>query len=414
MDLDGETGLELTLTDDHAGHSVRALLTHKGDEDNPDYVTWVDYSATATVAALPSAPNNTPNRTQAVTEIRVNPDTDDDGVAGTGTGNVSGFFFDADGDDLTYTLVGTAVDDGAEGIQPGNTVYRSGDDDQIFTLNKETGAFTYYTNNGTSHGFVEGGTAQADPPADGAGNLFRLSVESSDGKADDADDTTDDLTIDVRVNVAPTGMTVGGTEAATDKAMATASGLTFAEVAEHDGTGTAAIDVQDINLNTDDFGSHTVTVTRQKADGMFVADGRFTLERTDGADMSLWTLGVKEDAEFDYEHEDNPMGVITLKLTATDKGGKSVDVYVTVTLTDVDDGDATNGTGNEDLTDPQYEAPDTSGAGNGGIMTTGGDAGDDNGAGNPPGDGGLWVESDLMEEDLFESYMLIIDDIDVA
>ena len=44
MDLAGETGLELTLTDDHAGHSVRAKLTHKGDEDNPSYVTWVDYT----------------------------------------------------------------------------------------------------------------------------------------------------------------------------------------------------------------------------------------------------------------------------------------------------------------------------------------------------------------------------------
>ena len=400
-DIDGETGLSLSLGDAQAGMSVRALVTYMGDEDNPDHVTWVEYSSVVTVAALPTAENNTPDRTQATTEIRVNPDTDDDGVAGTGAGNVSGFFFDADGDDLTYTLVGAAVDDGAEGIQPGNTVYRSEDDEQIFTLNKETGAITYYTNNGTSHGFVEGGTAQADPPADGAGNLFRVSVESSDGKPDATDDTTDDVTIDVRVNVAPTDIFINSAATGADKASATDSTLTFAETAEFDatdgGTTSVELDVQDLNLNTDDFGSHTVTVD----------DNRFTLERTAGTDMSQWTLGVKEDAEFDYEHEDNPMGVITLKLTATDKGGKSVERYVTVTLTDVDTG---TGEGNENTEDPQYEEPDTSGAGSGGIMTTGAGAGDDDdGAGDPPGDGGLWVDEDLLND-----FVISIEDFDIA
>ena len=157
-----------------------------------------------------------------------------------------------------------------------------------------------------------------------------------------------------------------------------------------------------------------MTVMRKKADGTFVNDDRFELERTAGDDMSLWTLTIKDDAEFDYEHDDNPMGVITLKVTATDGGGKSKVGYISVTLTDVDDGDATNGTGNEDVTDPQYEPPSGSGAGNGGVMTTGGDAGDNDGGGNAPGDGGIWVESDFMEVDLFESYMLIIDDIDIA
>ena len=78
MDLAGETGLELTLTDDHAGHSVRALLTHKGDEDNPSYVTWVDYSAVAAVDALPVVPNKTPTRTQETYWLEVNLNSDDD------------------------------------------------------------------------------------------------------------------------------------------------------------------------------------------------------------------------------------------------------------------------------------------------------------------------------------------------
>jgi len=417
MDLAGETGMTLTLTDDHAGYSVRALLTHKGDEDNPSHVTWVDYTTpVATVAALSTSPNNPADRTQATYWIEVNLHSDNDD--GTGTGDVSGFFFDSDGDDLTYSLVGDSVDDNpAGGIQDGNTVFRSGNDDQILTLNKNTGAITYYTNNGMSHD-----NDAADTDADGAGNWFTVTVQASDGKPDPDEtatgiaDTSDDLTVNVRVNVAPSAINVGGSAIEDDAdETPTASGITFAETAEYDGTDTAAIDVQDLNLNTHSYGTHTVTVMRKDKDGKFVADDRFELERTDGDDMSLWTLSIKDDAEFDYEHADNPMGVITLKVTATDGGGKSTVGYISVTLTDVDDGDDSNGTGNEDLTDPQYEAPDSSGAGNGGIMTTGGGAGgDDDGAGNASGDGGIWVESDFMEVDIFESYMLIIDDIDVA
>ena len=394
MDLDGETGLELSLTSDHAGKSVRAMLTFKGDEDNPSHVTWVDYTTPVTaVTAPPAATNNAPARTQATYEIRENPDMGDDDTEGTATGNVASLFFDADGDDLTYTLVG---DPATTNVEPGQMVYRSANDDQILTLNSQTGAITYYTNNAMSH---DDDTTDTD--GDGGGNIFSVTVNANDGTAD----TTDDLTVNIRVNVAPTDIFINGAATGADAMTATDSGLTFAETADHDGTGTVALDVQDLNLNTDDFGSHTVTVD----------DNRFTLERTAGADMSLWTLGVKEDAEFDYEHEDNPMGVITLKLTATDKGGKSVERYVTVTLTDVDDGDDTNGTGNEDLTDPQYEPPSGSGAGNGGVMTTGGNVGDDNGAGNGPGDGGLSIEEQhFIEVDLLDQFVISIDDIDVA
>ena len=96
---------------------------------------------------------------------------DDDGSEGTGTGNVAGRFFDADGDDLSYSLVGETADDGS-GVQPGDMVYRSSTDDQILTLNSETGAVTYYTNNGTSHD--DGDTD------DGAGNMFTVTVRATD------------------------------------------------------------------------------------------------------------------------------------------------------------------------------------------------------------------------------------------
>ena len=142
MPIAGQTGKSLTLTDDHAGDSVRAKVTYMGDDDNPSHVTWVEYSVEATVAALTTADNNTPERQQATYELRVNPDVDDDGVAGTATGNVAGLFFDADRDDLTYTLVGDSVDDGQPGIQPGNTVFRTAMDDQILTVNKDCLLYT--------------------------------------------------------------------------------------------------------------------------------------------------------------------------------------------------------------------------------------------------------------------------------
>ena len=390
MDLDGETGLELTLTDDHAGYSVRAMLTHKGDEDNPSYVTWVDYTTpvAATVAALPTSPNNTPVRNEATYWIEVNLNSDDD--EGTGTGNVASLFFDSDGDDLTYSLVGTSVDDApGGGIQDGNMVYRSGDDDQILTLNSMTGAITYYTNNGMSHD-----DDATDTDGDGDGNWLTVTVEASDGKPDATDTTDDDVTVNVRVNVAPTGIGLGaaGPDIEDDAtATPTVSTISFDETDDYDGTDSVVLDVKDLNLNTHSYGTHTVTVD----------DDRFELERVTGTDMSQWTLTVKDGAEFDYEDTDNPSGVITLKVTAMDGGGKKTEGYISVQLNDVT-GDA----------DPQASGP---GAGNGEVMTTGGGAGgDDGGAGNAPGDGGIWVESDFMEVDLFESYMLIIDDIDIA
>ena len=409
MDLEDETGLTLTLTDDHAGKSVRARLTHKSDEDNPSYVTWVDYTDPATgtaVAALPVTPNNTPTRTQETYWIEVNLNDDDD--EGTATDSVASLFFDADSDDLTYSLVGTAVDDGARGIQPGNLVYRSANDDQILTLDKDTGAITYYTSNGTVHDDDD-----TDTDSDGAGNWFTVTVESSDGKPDTADDTTDDVTINVRVNVAPTAINLNGTAIESDAdATATVSGISLAETEDFDaatagGTTSITLDVQDLNLNTHSYGSHTVTVD----------DDRFELERVTGNDMSQWTLSVKDGSEFDFEDDeaDNQMGgLITLTVTATDKEGKSTVGYITVELTDVTD-TSDDGEGNENTGDPQYEPPAGSGAGNGGVMTTGGSAGDDNAPGNGPGDGGLWIEEQhFIEVDLLEEFVISIDDIDIA
>ena len=397
MDLAGETGKELSLTDDQAGMSVRAKVTYMGDDDNPDHVTWVEYSAEADVAALTTAANNAPARTQAAYEIRVNLNSDDD--EGTGTGSVAGRFFDADGDDLTYTLVGDQADDGAGGVQPGGTVYRSEEEDQILTINSDTGNITYYTSNGTTH---DDDTTN-DPDGDGAGNIFTVMVQATDD-AMPAATSGDDLTVNVRVNVAPTAIHLNGNALQSDAEMpATVSEQSFDETAEHAGGNLVTLDVQDLNLNTDLFGTHDLAVD----------DSRFEVARVDGTDMSMWTLSVKEDAEFDFEHEDNPMGVVTVKVTATDKGGKKTEGYISFQINDV-------GGDNDDSVDPQYEAPATTGAGSGGIAMGSSTADDDDGQGNAPGDGGAFIDVDdvhvlnIETDDLLDSYVLAIDDIDVA
>ena len=407
-DLDDEVGKTLTLTDDHAGNSVRAKLTHMSDEDNPSHVTWIDYSAVAAVAALPTSPNNTPTRTQETYWIEVNLNDDDD--EGTATGDVSGFFFDADGDDMTFSLVGPGVDDApGGGVQDGLQVYRSGNDDQILTLNKDTGAITYYTSNGMSHGYAADGTPQADPIADGAGNLFVVSVQASDGKPDTADDTTDDVTVNVRVNVAPAAIHLNAAAIEDDATeTATYTGFSFAETDDFDaataGISPITLDVQDLNFagnNTTDahsYGTHTLTVS----------DNRFEVERVAGSsDMSQWTLSVRDGAKFDFETDDDDDDTagtqVVVKVTATDGGGKKTEGYLFVTITDVT------------TDDPQDNQPSTTGADTGGVMTTGGNAGDDNGAGDPPGDGGLWIEEQhYIDVDLLEEFVISIDDIDVA
>ena len=405
MDLADETGKTLSLTDGQAGRMVRAKVTYMGDDENPDHVTWVEYSALANVAVLSTAANNAPARTQGVYEIRVNLNSDDD--EGTGTGSVAGLFFDADSDDLTYTLVGDQVDDGANGVQPGGTVFRSADDDQVLTINSDSGNITYYTNNGTSHD-----NDANDSDGDGAGNIFTVMVQATDD-AMPAATSDEDLTVNVRVNVAPTAIhNQNGDALQSDAKMtATPSNETFAETADHAGGNSVTLDVQDINLNTDSFGTHDLKVD----------DSRFEVARVDDTDMSMWTLSVKEGAEFDYEHKDNPMGVVTVKVTATDKGGKKTEGYISFQLTD--EGDASDdGVGNENTGDPQYVEDDTSGVGgSGGIMTAGAGAGnDDNGVGNAPGDGGAFIDVDdvhvlnIEADDLLDSYVLAIDDIDVA
>ena len=379
MDIADETGLELSLTDDQAGRMVRAKVTYMGDDDNTDHVTWVEYSAVANVAALTTAANNAPERTQEEYEIRVNLNSDDD--EGTGTGSVAGRFFDADGDDLTYTLVGEP----GSGVQPGSTVYRSADDDQILTINSDSGNITYYTNNGTTHD----GEA-----TDGGGNIFTVTVQATDDGTPMMT-TEENLTVNVRVNVAPTSMQLGNQALQEDATMAipdiSAGGQTE-NVETTAAVSLGILDVMDLNDHSDMFGTHTITLDDDRFEAVADTDGN----------GSTWTIWIKEGAEFDYEEEGVEMGVLKVKVTATDGGGKKVEAYFSITITN-------------DTTDDA-----TSSVGSGGIAMGSNTVDDDDAPGTPPGDGGAFIDIDdvhvlnIETDDLLDSFVLAIDDIDVA
>ena len=445
VDIAGETGVSLTITNAYVGSQLRAKVTYT-HEDNPATSTvnengWIRWVETTAPLVGPADPANVvPARTQATEEIRVNitQTTDAMGaktpVDGSGSGSAA-LFFDSDDDDLTYTLVtaaggGSPADFAAPQLMPGNTVYVSGDldatatGDQTQTLAIDSdGNITYYTNSVTTH--------DADP-SDGAGNTLVFDVNANDGTGDSAND----VTVTVRINVSPTAINDDATDtalAATDTAAAAlATPFSIAETAgvtKAQATSIGAIvelDVLDQNLVTDDYGTHTVTVMSKQANGKFAPDGRFEVKhsgggRTDGDNNgSTWELHVKEGASFDFESPNNASGTVTIKVTATDEGGHSVDAYFTIAITDV------GGTGGNKATDdPHYRAtPDRPDPGPDEEPETPGlkddsDDSDEDGAVPPeedeegPGDGGMFID-DLIGDDLLGDYVLTIDDIDIA
>ncbi|MEX0504076.1 triple tyrosine motif-containing protein [Alphaproteobacteria bacterium LSUCC0719] len=72
-----------------------------------------------------------------------------------------------------------------------------------------------------------------------------------------------------------------------------------------------------------------LVIKRKTKDGNFVLDDRF--------EVSGGKLIAKAGQTFDFEHEDNPNGVITLEITAEDSAGNEVKKEVTVQLTDGND-----------------------------------------------------------------------------
>ncbi|MCY4341289.1 MAG: Ig-like domain-containing protein [Gammaproteobacteria bacterium] len=460
--IDAAKGLTtLTVTGTEAGHQVRAKVAYKADDDTAtavdesDWIVWIDYTEAISVSAAANVP---PLRTHPTEEIRVNitqtgPEDNRVSVDGSGSGSVAGKFVDLNsGDNLTYTLVADDIgnspsDFAAPQLMPGNTVYVSGDldsgatGDQTQTLAIDSdGNITYYTNSVTAHDATS---------TDGTGNTLVFDVNANDGTGDSAED----VTVTVRINVSPTAIEVsssplGETEAAatTIAPTATINETASTTTAQVTSVGVlASLDVQDLNLVTDDYGTHDVTVLTKKGKG-FVEDARFEVTPTGGGrtdsdnNGSTWEIRLKEGQEFDFESKDNPMGVVTFKVTATDGGEHSVDAYFKMTLIDnvaPTPAPPAAGSGNKNPGDPQYEKP----SGGGGSsdpdpknpesteglrdddrdenMDQDGDS-EDGPAIEPPKDGGAFIDEDdliglAIDDDLLGDFVLAIDDgIDIA
>ena len=458
MDIEGDSDGTLTVSNDHVGSALRAKVTYT-HENNPatpavdesSWVRWVEYTVEQQGPA--AATNAVPSRTQATHEIRVNitQTTDSMGVTTNHDGSasddsVSGLFHDSDGDTLTYNLLGTTP---ATNLQSGNRVYREvfdRDSDpttdegyQVLAIDSETGEITYYTSNAVQHG---------SNTTDGAGNTLVVNVNANDGRADSAND----LTVTVRVNVSPTaiwagaaapasladtdalGMAVDAMGKPTD-ATDLSSVISIDETAGVTKAQAAAlapinVNVQDLNSSSDDFGTHKISVSDSRFEVVPTGGGR----RDTDSDGSTWELRVKEGAKFDYEAKANPMGVVTVKVTATDmdgdKDGHKVVGYFTIQINDVTDATDTK-TGNKNTGDPQYapeeeeeetlpaEDPETPG------LKDDSDDSDEDGAVPPeedegpemPGGMGMFIDDliDLhVQDDMLDAFVLAIDDIDIA
>ena len=152
------------------------------------------------------------------------------------------------------------------------------------------------------------------------------------------------------------------------------------------------LDVMDLNDHSDMFGTHTITLDADRFEAVADTDGN----------GSTWTIWIKEGAEFDYEEEGVEMGVLKVKVTATDGGGKKVEAYFSITVT------------NDTVDDA------TSSVGSGGIAMGSNTVDDDDAPGTPPGDGVAFIDIDdvhvlnIETDDLLDSFVLAIDDIDVA
>ena len=469
VDIAGNPDDSLTITYAHAGSQLRAKVTYM-HEDNPATTDanengWIRWIETTTPLPGPAAQSNVlPVRTQPTEEIRVNITQTADAMDkktsedGSGTGSVARKFLDSNGDDLTYTLV--ADDDGASpsdfiavvaggttGLRPGNTVYVSGDldsgatGDQTQTLAIDSdGNITYYTNSVTAHDATS---------TDGTGNTLVFDVNANDGTGDSAED----VTVTVRINVSPTAIEVGASPLGETEAAATTIAPT-ATINETASTTTAqvtsvgvlaSLDVQDLNLVTDDYGTHDVTVLTKKGE-KFVEDARFEVTPTGGGrtdsdnNGSTWEIRLKEGQEFDFESKDNPMGVVTFQVTATDGGEHSVDAYFKMTLIDnvaPTPAPPVAGSGNNNPGDPQYEKssggsgssdPDLENPeGTDGLRDDDTDESDDddfNSEDGPaierPKDGGAFIDEDdliglAINDDLLGDFVLAIDDgLDIA
>ena len=445
-DISGATDIELDVTSAHAGNMLRAKVTYTADDDSTTtdvdeegWVVWVEYTEVITVSGATG--NTDPEVVQGNHLFRVEPEQKSSAPgavqkATVATFDASNLFFDADGEDLTYTITAvtpdldspaTATEAGTDAdLGTGGSVYRvytsewnetdsaaetTDEVQQSFSINKGTGMVTYLTDTEGGH---DGNTD------DGLGNTLTFTITASDG----GDGTDVTATVMVRVNVAPIAISLEdeGTSAAANLPMPgkdvtgrhlqddTDTNITYRDDAENAAVKLADINVQDENATDDKFGTHKITFSGRGAD-------MFEARRDDDTDGSTWEIWLKDDATFDFEklvntaekNEEEDTIELSITVTATDGGGLRTQGVFKVTLVDADT--------EEDAETPETVTPTVDDPEVPGLEDDADDS-DNDGPVIPPDDGGAFIDGDdligLNIDDLLGDYVLAIDEIDVA
>ena len=465
-DIDGADDFELEVTSARSAKMLRAKVTYTA-EDNPattdvdegGWPIWVEYTEVVTV--LGDTTNSAPVSTQTAYEIRVAlPATK---TIGTGmdmsviqpvavvNDSVADLFFDSDGDDLTYSIDGTVPQrdgtdlnhDEMDGendavVKAGGTVYTANHfntdaemvGQQLFAIDKDTGDITYVTDQQDDH---DGNTD------DGDGNAFTFSIVANDGMED-----SDAVTVTVRVNVAPTAIELyDGTANAANlpvppkppakagTALTDGNGdVTYMDDVENAAVKVADLDIMDENDDEDMFGTHDVTLSGKGAKMFEIRETDTDNDPDDGdddSDGSTWELWLKKDATFNFEalkgKTDTGSTTLYITVTAKDGGNLSTKGVFTVKVMDVanteadqeaaekaaaakEAADEKKADADEEAEKIKDEGPDVPG------LKDDSDDGDDDGAVPPP------PEDEMMGfapgDDLLDSFVLAIDDIDIA
>ena len=372
VDIPGATG-NLTLNASHAGMTFRALVTYT-DANGATAVV-------ATANQVVPAPANTAPVALSAPEVQLSADN----LAGRDFHwalPLGSLFQDAEGDPLTVTLTAVTglVHDGLLEMagEPFDALTSA---QQMVTFVRSTNALTYRA--------VEGFTQGHDgDPTDGAGNVVTLTFQAQDpgGLLVNND-------VDFRISVEPTDVlgVVGLNVAETLAPLAADLFVTN-------------LDVQDENDSTHAFGTH----------GISVSDSRFKIEDDIDGDGSTWNLVLKAGALIDYETEtDDDTGMMGLQiavdLTVTDGDGQVLMKTIMITIND-DPAD------NPPAADPVPGLKDNEPGDPDETKDDGTDGDDDGGAGVgvAPGGGVFLAPAGAMDEDLLDSFVLAIDEVDIA
>ena len=449
MDIDGATSLTLRVTSDYTGKMLRAKVTYTGDDNsattdvNEDgWPVWVEYTEVLTVDEV-DATNDVPATTGEDSEIEVE--------LGAMVGmnqptkvvmfDASDLFHDPDGDALTYSITaaatGATFTEATSATAPGNVAELAGglvwrvhksvwdadatpeaamttdDLQQSLVIDSKTGEITYFTDQSHTHDGSD---------TDGEGNMLTFTISATDNDAGTTTPPTQNVT--VRINVAPTAIETGATllsgtgtadiTNAVDTALSDKKTMpTALVIADPDGASETdtdgvsdpytieenvrnqpavqlvALDVQDENLTSHKYGTHSWTVS----------DKRFEVVKDADQDGSTWILQLKRGATFDYEDKSNPNykdGTLTVTITATDGGGLKTSAHFSIQISDVEEEAPTR----PPAPDPEPETVP-------GLEDDADDS-DEDGPVVPPGDGGAFID------DLLDQFVISIDDIDIA